>query len=56
MKKVVLLRHGESEWNGENRFAGWMDVALNENGVREAVNAGRTPPVPGVRGGLVGLR
>ncbi len=42
MKKVVLLRHGESEWNRENRFTGWTDVALNENGVREAVEAGRT--------------
>lgn len=40
MKKVVLLRHGESEWNKENRFTGWTDVALNENGVREAVEAG----------------
>jgi len=42
MKKVVLLRHGESEWNKENRFTGWTDVALNENGIREAVEAGRT--------------
>jgi 2,3-bisphosphoglycerate-dependent phosphoglycerate mutase len=41
MKNVVLLRHGESEWNKENRFTGWTDVALNENGVREAVEAGR---------------
>jgi len=56
MKKVVLLRHGESEWNRENRFTGRTDVALNENGVREAVDAGRTLPVPGVRGSLVGLR
>jgi 2,3-bisphosphoglycerate-dependent phosphoglycerate mutase len=42
MKKVVLLRHGESEWNKENRFTGWTDVALDENGIREAVEAGRT--------------
>ena len=41
MKRVVLLRHGESEWNRENRFTGWTDVALNETGVREAVEAGR---------------
>jgi 2,3-bisphosphoglycerate-dependent phosphoglycerate mutase len=41
MRKVVLLRHGESEWNKENRFTGWTDVTLNENGVREAVEAGR---------------
>ena len=42
MKKVVLLRHGESEWNKENRFTGWTDVALNEKGTREAIEAGRT--------------
>ena len=42
MRKVVLLRHGESEWNKENRFTGWTDVALNESGIREAVEAGRT--------------
>ncbi len=42
MKTLVLLRHGESEWNRENRFTGWTDVALNDNGVREAVEAGRT--------------
>jgi 2,3-bisphosphoglycerate-dependent phosphoglycerate mutase len=42
MRKVVLLRHGESEWNKENRFTGWTDVALNDNGIREAVEAGRT--------------
>jgi len=40
MKKVVLLRHGESEWNKENRFTGWTDVALNESGIREAMEAG----------------
>ncbi len=42
MKKVVLLRHGESEWNRENRFTGWTDVTLTEKGIREAVEAGRT--------------
>ncbi|NSW86717.1 MAG: 2,3-bisphosphoglycerate-dependent phosphoglycerate mutase [Syntrophobacteraceae bacterium] len=41
MRKVVLLRHGESEWNRENRFTGWTDVALSENGFREAMEAGR---------------
>ncbi len=30
MKKIVLLRHGESEWNRENRFTGWTDVDLSE--------------------------
>ena len=41
MKKIVLLRHGESIWNKENRFTGWTDVDLSDNGVREAINAGR---------------
>ena len=40
MKKVVLLRHGESVWNRENRFTGWTDVDLSEKGVAEAVKAG----------------
>ena len=39
--KLVLLRHGESEWNLENRFTGWTDVDLSENGRKEAVEAGR---------------
>lgn len=42
MKKVVLLRHGESVWNRENRFTGWTDVDLSEKGVAEAVKAGET--------------
>jgi 2,3-bisphosphoglycerate-dependent phosphoglycerate mutase len=42
MKKLVLLRHGESIWNKENRFTGWTDVGLSEKGVEEAVQAGRT--------------
>lgn len=41
MYKVVLLRHGESVWNKENRFTGWTDVDLTEKGIREAVDAGR---------------
>lgn len=40
MKKLVLLRHGESSWNKENRFTGWTDVDLSEKGVREAKQAG----------------
>ncbi len=39
--RVVLLRHGESVWNKENRFTGWTDVGLSEKGVQEAVTAGR---------------
>ncbi len=42
MKKVVLLRHGESVWNKENRFTGWTDVDLSEKGVEEAKKAGKT--------------
>jgi len=40
MKKVVLLRHGESTWNKENRFTGWTDVDLSEKGIEEAKKAG----------------
>jgi 2,3-bisphosphoglycerate-dependent phosphoglycerate mutase len=41
MKKLVLLRHGESEWNKENRFTGWTDVDLSERGIKEATEAGK---------------
>jgi len=41
MKKIVLLRHGESAWNKENRFTGWKDVDLTEKGIEEARAAGR---------------
>jgi len=41
MLKVVLLRHGESTWNKENRFTGWTDVDLSERGREEAAEAGR---------------
>lgn len=40
MKKIVLLRHGESKWNKENRFTGWTDVDLTEKGEEEARKAG----------------
>jgi len=39
--KLVLLRHGQSTWNLENRFTGWTDVGLSEQGVQEALDAGR---------------
>ncbi|WP_159517404.1 2,3-diphosphoglycerate-dependent phosphoglycerate mutase [Sunxiuqinia indica] len=42
MFKIVLLRHGESEWNQQNLFTGWVDVPLSENGIYEAQNAGIT--------------
>jgi len=41
MHKLVLLRHGESTWNQENRFTGWTDVDLSEKGRTEAAEAGR---------------
>ena len=40
MKKLVLLRHGESQWNLENRFTGWTDVGLTRKGKNEAKIAG----------------
>lgn len=40
MARLVLLRHGESQWNLENRFTGWVDVPLSARGVQEAKNAG----------------
>ncbi|MBU4478697.1 MAG: 2,3-diphosphoglycerate-dependent phosphoglycerate mutase [Candidatus Omnitrophica bacterium] len=39
--KIVLLRHGESTWNKENRFTGWTDVDLSEKGIQEAHQAGK---------------
>ena len=39
--KLVLLRHGQSKWNKENRFTGWTDVDLTQNGIQEAKNAGQ---------------
>jgi len=42
IRKLVLLRHGESQWNKENRFSGWTDVDLTEHGREQAKEAGRT--------------
>ena len=44
MKKLVLLRHGESTWNAENRFTGWKDVELTPKGLDEAKAAGTLSP------------
>jgi 2,3-bisphosphoglycerate-dependent phosphoglycerate mutase len=41
MRKLVLLRHGESIWNQENRFSGWTDVGLTAKGMAEARSAGQ---------------
>jgi 2,3-bisphosphoglycerate-dependent phosphoglycerate mutase len=49
MNKLVLLRHGESVWNRENRFTGWTDVDLSPQGREEAVAAGRLLAAGGYR-------
>ena len=49
MKKLVILRHGESVWNKENRFTGWTDVDLTPRGVQEAVEAGQALKQEGYR-------
>ena len=41
MYRLVLIRHGESVWNKENRFTGWTDVDLSERGINEAKEAGK---------------
>ena len=41
MSKLVIVRHGQSTWNKENRFTGWIDVDLAEKGFEEALNAGK---------------
>ena len=49
MKQLVLVRHGQSTWNLQNRFTGWVDVDLSERGVNEARDAGRTLKAQGYR-------
>ena len=49
MHKLVLLRHGESDWNRENRFTGWTDVDLSRTGIEEAHAAGRLLKSSGYR-------
>ena len=41
MKKLVLIRHGQSLWNAENKFTGWVDSPLSEHGTQEAIKAGK---------------
>lgn len=48
--QVVLVRHGESTWNDENRFTGWYDCPLSEKGLKEAREAGKILKVRGVWG------
>jgi 2,3-bisphosphoglycerate-dependent phosphoglycerate mutase len=48
MIQLVLLRHGESQWNKENRFTGWTDVDLSEKGIQEAKSAGQKMKAAGL--------
>ncbi len=41
MSKLILVRHGQSIWNLENRFTGWVDISLSDKGIKEAKSAGR---------------
>ena len=53
MAKLVLLRHGESQWNLENRFTGWIDVPLSPKGEAEARSGGEALKAVGIRFDLV---
>ncbi len=53
MATLVLLRHGESVWNAENLFTGWVDVGLSEKGLAEAEHAGKLLAGSGLRPGIV---
>ncbi len=53
MSTLVLLRHGESEWNAKDLFTGWVDVGLSEKGVREAHYGGRLLAQAGIRPAIV---
>jgi len=53
MKTLVLLRHGESEWNAKGLFTGWVDVGLSETGAQEAADGGRLLRGSGLRPGVV---
>jgi len=48
MSKLILLRHGQSQWNLENRFTGWVDVDLTPQGEIEAIDAGRKISAAGI--------
>jgi 2,3-bisphosphoglycerate-dependent phosphoglycerate mutase len=49
MSNLVIVRHGESQWNRENRFTGWADIDLTANGIQQARNAGRALAAAGFR-------
>ena len=48
MPRLILVRHGQSQWNLENRFTGWWDVDLTEKGVAEAQAAGELLRAKGI--------
>jgi len=48
LAKLILLRHGQSLWNLENRFTGWIDIELTEDGKKEAEDAGRKIALAGI--------
>ncbi|UDM32021.1 2,3-diphosphoglycerate-dependent phosphoglycerate mutase [Lentilactobacillus laojiaonis] len=48
MAKLVLIRHGQSEWNLSNQFTGWVDVNLSEEGTNQAINAGKLIKTAGI--------
>lgn len=49
MGQLVLVRHGQSQWNAENKFTGWIDIDLSEAGIKEAEVAGEKLKASGVR-------
>jgi len=53
MRTLVLLRHGESEWNSKGLFTGWVDIGLSEVGAQEAVNGGKLLARSGLRPDVV---
>ena len=50
MATLILLRHGESVWNRQNRFTGWVDVSLSKEGIAEAERAAALLRVPACAG------
>ena len=49
MSELCILRHGESLWNEENRFTGWVDVPLSQKGVEQAEDAGKKISKSGIK-------
>ena len=53
MAFIVLVRHGQSEWNLQNRFTGWVDVGLTNTGVNEAIKSGELIAKEGIVNGNI---